>query len=71
MPREELAPSGDRAVVRPDTSRNASGGFPSRSWRRWHDLLETDWAAARSLMRTPVLFDGRNLLDPDDPGPPG
>ncbi|MGW7823406.1 UDP-glucose dehydrogenase family protein [Streptomyces puniciscabiei] len=34
----------------------------------WHDLLDTDWAAARSLMRTPVLFDGRNLLDPDTLG---
>ncbi|MER5582300.1 UDP-glucose/GDP-mannose dehydrogenase family protein [Streptomyces asoensis] len=31
----------------------------------WPELEETDWAAARPLMRTPVLFDGRNLLDPD------
>lgn len=30
----------------------------------WHDHLDTDGAAARSPMRTSVLFDGRNLLDP-------
>ncbi|MEU5635486.1 UDP-glucose dehydrogenase family protein [Streptomyces rishiriensis] len=31
----------------------------------WPQLHDTDWAEARPLMRTPVLFDGRNLLDPE------
>lgn len=30
----------------------------------WPQLTEVDWAAAASAMRRPVLFDGRNLLDP-------
>ncbi|MEU4876981.1 UDP-glucose/GDP-mannose dehydrogenase family protein [Streptomyces sp. NPDC021608] len=31
----------------------------------WPELLDTDWETAQHLMRTAVLFDGRNLLDPD------
>lgn len=30
----------------------------------WRELIDTDWAAARAAMRTPVLIDGRNCLDP-------
>ncbi|MET7463681.1 UDP-glucose/GDP-mannose dehydrogenase family protein [Nonomuraea sp. NPDC005501] len=30
----------------------------------WPQLKEVDWAKAASVMRRPVLFDGRNLLDP-------
>ncbi|MGV9306494.1 UDP-glucose dehydrogenase family protein [Nonomuraea sp. NPDC003727] len=30
----------------------------------WPQLTEVDWARAASVMRRPVLFDGRNLLDP-------
>ncbi|GAA1024433.1 UDP-glucose 6-dehydrogenase [Acrocarpospora pleiomorpha] len=30
----------------------------------WPQLKEVDWARAASVMRRPVLFDGRNLLDP-------
>ncbi|MGW5929337.1 UDP-glucose dehydrogenase family protein [Streptomyces anulatus] len=30
----------------------------------WPELAEVDWTKARSNMRTPVIFDGRNLLDP-------
>ncbi|MFE9933575.1 nucleotide sugar dehydrogenase [Streptomyces sp. NPDC005533] len=30
----------------------------------WPELAEVDWTEAHSLMRTPVMFDGRNLLDP-------
>ncbi|MFK0020285.1 UDP binding domain-containing protein [Streptomyces sp. NPDC090798] len=32
----------------------------------WPQLLDTDWAAAQQLMRTAVLLDGRNLLNPHD-----
>ena len=31
----------------------------------WPHLREADWHHCRTLMRAPVLFDGRNLLDPD------
>jgi len=30
----------------------------------WPELREMPWAKARTLMRTPLLVDGRNLLDP-------
>ncbi|MEU3401816.1 UDP-glucose/GDP-mannose dehydrogenase family protein [Streptomyces filamentosus] len=30
----------------------------------WPMLTEVDWASAASVMKTPFLFDGRNLLDP-------
>ncbi|MFD4370637.1 UDP-glucose dehydrogenase family protein [Streptomyces sp. NPDC058486] len=30
----------------------------------WPHLSDVDWAAAARTMRRPVLFDGRNLLDP-------
>ncbi|MFI7612378.1 UDP-glucose dehydrogenase family protein [Nonomuraea terrae] len=30
----------------------------------WPQLKEADWAHAAAVMRRPVLFDGRNLLDP-------
>ncbi|TYB65301.1 UDP-glucose/GDP-mannose dehydrogenase family protein [Nonomuraea sp. PA05] len=30
----------------------------------WPQLKEVDWAKAAEAMRRPVLFDGRNLLDP-------
>ncbi len=30
----------------------------------WPQLKEVDWARAAAAMRRPVLFDGRNLLDP-------
>ncbi|GAA1678410.1 UDP-glucose/GDP-mannose dehydrogenase family protein [Nonomuraea maheshkhaliensis] len=30
----------------------------------WPQLKEVDWAGAASVMRRPVLYDGRNLFDP-------
>ncbi len=30
----------------------------------WPELTEVDWAAVAASMRTPVLIDGRNFLDP-------
>ncbi|MFJ4700599.1 UDP-glucose dehydrogenase family protein [Streptomyces sp. NPDC088768] len=34
----------------------------------WPELLEVDWAGAASAMARPLLFDGRNLLDPEQMG---
>jgi len=30
----------------------------------WKEVLDIDWKNAKSLLSTPVLFDGRNALDP-------
>jgi UDPglucose 6-dehydrogenase len=30
----------------------------------WPELLDVDWPAVAAAMRTPVLVDGRNMLDP-------
>ncbi|WNE93859.1 UDP-glucose/GDP-mannose dehydrogenase family protein [Streptomyces luomodiensis] len=30
----------------------------------WPELLDVDWPVVRPTMRTPVILDGRNLLDP-------
>ncbi|NJK92245.1 MAG: UDP-glucose/GDP-mannose dehydrogenase family protein [Blastochloris sp.] len=32
----------------------------------WKDFKELDWLRIKSLMRTPLVFDGRNLLVPDE-----
>jgi UDPglucose 6-dehydrogenase len=31
----------------------------------WPQLADVDWAALASTMRSPILIDGRNMLDPD------
>ncbi|MEQ8833406.1 MAG: UDP-glucose/GDP-mannose dehydrogenase family protein [Miltoncostaeaceae bacterium] len=30
----------------------------------WREVIDSDWPAVRGVMRTPVLIDGRNCLDP-------
>ncbi len=37
----------------------------------WPELAELDWAAAAKEMRTALLIDGRNMLDPDAMGAAG
>ena len=32
----------------------------------WDEYLHIDWAGMAATMRRPVLFDGRNLLDPKE-----
>jgi UDPglucose 6-dehydrogenase len=31
----------------------------------WHEFREPDWTRIKKLMRTPVIFDGRNLFNPE------
>jgi UDPglucose 6-dehydrogenase len=31
----------------------------------WPELLELPWQQAKQVMRRPVVFDGRNMLDPE------
>ncbi|MEU9477729.1 UDP-glucose/GDP-mannose dehydrogenase family protein [Streptomyces sp. NPDC048191] len=54
----------NQAERRPSVLEALTGADAAVIVTEWRDLLDTDWAAARSLMCTPVLFDGRNLLDP-------
>jgi UDPglucose 6-dehydrogenase len=32
----------------------------------WKDFTRLDWLKVKSLMRSPLVFDGRNLLNPDE-----
>jgi UDPglucose 6-dehydrogenase len=32
----------------------------------WPQIAELDWAGAKSVMRTPLVIDGRNVLDPHE-----
>jgi len=32
----------------------------------WVDFANLDWLKIKNLMRTPVVFDGRNLMDPEE-----
>jgi UDPglucose 6-dehydrogenase len=31
----------------------------------WHEFREPDWTRIKKLMRTPVIFDGRNIFNPE------
>jgi len=31
----------------------------------WSEFREPDWNKMKKLMRTPTIFDGRNLYNPD------
>jgi UDPglucose 6-dehydrogenase len=31
----------------------------------WNEFCNVDFAVLKEKMRTPIVFDGRNLLDPD------
>ncbi|NUR29262.1 MAG: UDP-glucose/GDP-mannose dehydrogenase family protein [Catenulispora sp.] len=53
------------AVTRCETPLKAMRGVDAALVvTEWPELGELDWAAARSIMRHPVVFDGRNLLNP-------
>jgi UDPglucose 6-dehydrogenase len=31
----------------------------------WHEFREPDWTRIKKLLKTPVIFDGRNIYNPD------
>ena len=37
----------------------------------WNEFREPDFGRIRKLMRTPVVFDGRNLYNPENIRGPG
>ncbi|NUR82514.1 MAG: UDP-glucose/GDP-mannose dehydrogenase family protein [Nonomuraea sp.] len=53
------------STVRCDTALEAmSGADAAILATAWPELKAVDWAEARALMRFPVVYDGRNLLEP-------
>jgi UDPglucose 6-dehydrogenase len=46
-----------------ETARDADALVVATEWK---DFKELDWLKIKSLMRTPLVFDGRNLLVPEE-----
>jgi UDPglucose 6-dehydrogenase len=58
-------PNGLHGVVQVDTVEEALAGADAAVLvTEWPQLADVDWRAAAAAMRTPVLVDGRNMLDP-------
>jgi UDPglucose 6-dehydrogenase len=63
MPNVRAQLGGDIELVK-DAYAAATGADALVLVTEWHELRVPDLAKLRSLMRTPVLFDGRNVWDP-------
>jgi UDPglucose 6-dehydrogenase len=58
-------PNGLHGVVQVETVEEALAGADAAVLvTEWPQLGDVDWRAAAAAMRTPVLVDGRNMLDP-------
>jgi UDPglucose 6-dehydrogenase len=55
---------GDQAEIVEDPYVAAEGADAVVLITEWHQLRQPDFARLRKLVRTPVLFDGRNVWDP-------
>ena len=44
--------------------RRAEGADALAIVTEWHEFREPDFSRMRKLMRTPVVFDGRNIYQP-------
>ena len=53
-----------RRPLKPDVAGAVTGADAGCSSRSGASILDSDWADVRDRMRTPVLIDGRNALDP-------
>jgi UDPglucose 6-dehydrogenase len=51
-------------VIASDPAAAAAGADAVVVVTEWPELTDVDWAAVAASMRTPVLIDGRNFLDP-------
>jgi len=56
--------AGDRITLVGDPYIAAAGADAVVLITEWHQLRQPDYARLRGLVRTPVLFDGRNVWDP-------
>jgi UDPglucose 6-dehydrogenase len=55
---------GDSIVITEDPYVAAQGADAVLLITEWHSLRQPDFVRLRKLVRTPVLFDGRNIWDP-------
>ncbi|MGE0025868.1 MAG: nucleotide sugar dehydrogenase [Thermoleophilia bacterium] len=51
-------------ALKPDVAAAVAGADAVVLVTEWRDIVDADWADVRDRMRTPVLIDGRNALDP-------
>jgi UDPglucose 6-dehydrogenase len=54
---------GERIAIAPDMYHAGEGADALVLVTEWHELRRPDFVRLRGLMRTPVLFDGRNVWD--------
>ena len=54
----------DHLALKPDVASAVAGADGVVLVTEWRDIVGADWADVRDRMRTPVLIDGRNALDP-------
>ncbi len=57
---------GDAVALAPDAYAAAEGADALVLVTEWRELRRPDYARLRATMRTPALFDGRNVWSPDD-----
>ncbi|MGB8434667.1 MAG: nucleotide sugar dehydrogenase, partial [Burkholderiales bacterium] len=55
---------GDRVAVHADMYASATACDALVVVTEWHDFRRPDFERLRSLLRTPIVFDGRNIWDP-------
>jgi UDPglucose 6-dehydrogenase len=55
---------GDAITITEDPYAAAQGADAVLLITEWHQLRQPDFVRLRKLVRTPVLFDGRNIWDP-------
>jgi UDPglucose 6-dehydrogenase len=56
---------GDKIKLEPSNYKCAEGADALVLVTEWHDYRRPNFARLKSLLRQPVLFDGRNIWDPD------
>ncbi|MCW5800891.1 MAG: UDP-glucose/GDP-mannose dehydrogenase family protein [Deltaproteobacteria bacterium] len=59
------AQHGDAMELVTDPYQAATGADAVALVTEWHELRQPDFARLRSIMRTPALFDGRNVWSPE------
>jgi UDPglucose 6-dehydrogenase len=57
---------GDTIQLAPDAYTAAAGADAVVLVTEWHELRNPDFARLKAMMRTPALFDGRNVWSPAD-----
>ncbi|MGE0870191.1 MAG: UDP-glucose/GDP-mannose dehydrogenase family protein [Kofleriaceae bacterium] len=57
---------GDALELAPDAYAAAHGADALALITEWHELRQPDFTKLAAIMRTPVLFDGRNVWPPDE-----